>query len=66
MPDDNRELIEQFNKDEQRYRRLERKKQRRRARFPKLSEKFHKLLDRLDEAIERRRPVDCISKTWIR
>jgi hypothetical protein len=65
MLDDNRELIDGFNKEEQKHQRLEQKKLKRRARFPKLSERFHRVFDRLDEATERRRPTDCISKKWI-
>ncbi|MDD5227104.1 MAG: hypothetical protein PHV97_07995 [Candidatus Omnitrophica bacterium] len=62
MLGDNRELIDQFNKEEQKRRRLEKKKLQRRVLFPKLSERFHKTLDRWDEFLEKLTPADCISR----
>jgi len=60
------EYIEQFNKEEQKRQRLEQKKLKRRARFPKLSERFHKAMDRWDELHERLAPADCVAKKWIK
>ena len=60
MLERNDELIERFNKEEQKRQRLQRRK-----RAPHASKKFHKLLDRLDEVMEKYRPVDCIAKKWI-
>ena len=65
MLERNDELIEQFNKEEQKRLRLQRRKRTRRKRSPGASKEFHKLLDRLDEALERHKPADCISKRWI-
>jgi hypothetical protein len=61
----NQELIDQFNRDEQRWRRLQLRKVMRRVRFPKLGGSFHAILDLRDEMRERRRPADCISSKWI-
>ncbi len=61
MLERNEELIEQFNKEEQKRQRLQRRKRARRKRAPGASKEFHKMLDRLDEAIERHKPADCIS-----
>jgi len=66
MPGQNRELIDQFNKKEQKRQRLELRKLKRRTRFPKLSERFHKVFDRCDELRERMAPVDCVSQKWIK
>lgn len=65
MLESNRDLIDQFNKKEQKRQHLEQKKLKRRARFPKLNERIHKALDRWDELYERMAPVDCVSKKWI-
>jgi len=60
------ELVEQFNKEEQKKQSLKEKKLKRRVRFPKLSERIHKALDRADELVEKRAPVDCVSGKWIK
>jgi len=65
MLDDNRELIDLFNKEEQKRQRLLQRKRARRERAPHASKTFHKLLDRVDETIERHKPVDCIANKWI-
>jgi preprotein translocase subunit SecA len=65
MLERNDALIEQFNKEEQKRLRLQRRKRARRKRAPGASKEFHKLLDRLDLAIERHKPADCISTKWI-
>ena len=65
MLDDNRELIGLFNKEEQKRQRLQRRKRARRKRMPLENKEFHKLLDRVDDAMEQHKPVDCISKKWI-
>jgi hypothetical protein len=36
----------------------------RRKKAPHASKTLHKLLDRLDEAMERHKPVDCVSRKW--
>ncbi|MFH1208001.1 MAG: hypothetical protein V1673_00390 [Candidatus Omnitrophota bacterium] len=48
MLERNDELIEQFNKEEQKRQRLQRRKRARRKRAPSASKEFHKLFDRLD------------------
>jgi hypothetical protein len=53
----NQELIDQFNYDEQRWRRLQWRKVKRRVRFPKLGALSHSILDLRDEMREKRRPV---------
>jgi len=65
MLDSNRKLIDQFNKEEQKYQRLQRRKRARRKKLPLASKKLHKLLDRLDVLAENHQPVDCVSKKWI-
>lgn len=65
MLERNDELIDRFNKGEQKRQRLERRKRSRRKKAPHTSKALHKLLDRLDEAMERHKPVDCISRKWI-
>jgi len=57
----NRELIDQFNRDEQRWHRLRWRKVKRRVRFPKLGALSHAMLDLLFELREKRRPADCVS-----
>ncbi len=61
----NQELIDQFNRDEQRWRLLQWRKLKWRVRFPKLGALRHAILDLRDEMRERRRPVDCVSSKWI-
>jgi len=61
----NQELIDQFNRDEERWRRLQWRKLMRRVRFPKLGALSHTILDLRDEIRERRRPKDCISHRWL-
>ena len=61
----NQELIDRFNRDEQRWRRLQWQKVTRRARFPKLDALRHAILDLRDEMREKRRPVDCVSSKRI-
>jgi len=61
----NQELIDQFNQDEQLWRRLQWRKVKRRVRFPKLGALPHTILDLRDEMRERRRPADCVSRKWI-
>jgi len=65
MIDDNRELIDRFNHEEQIRQRSLRRKRARRKKAPHTSKVAHKLLDRLDENMERRKPADCISRKWI-
>ena len=62
----NQELIDQFNRDEQHWQRLQRRKVKRRVRFPKLGALRHAILDLRDEMSEKRRPVDCVSSKRIR
>ena len=61
----NQELIDRFNSDERRWRRLQWRKVKRRVRFPKLGALPHAILDLRDEMRERRRPADCVSSKWI-
>ena len=56
----NQELIDQFNREEQLWYRLQSRKVKRRVRFPKLGALFHAMLDLRDEMRERYRPADCI------
>ena len=58
------ELIDQFNREEQSRQQFQRRKLKRRVRFPKLESWHHALLDMLDEIRERRSPADCISSKW--
>jgi len=58
----NQELIDQFNQDEQLWRRLQWRKVKRRVRFPKLGALPHAILDLRDEMRERRRPSDCVGR----
>ncbi|NVM20716.1 MAG: hypothetical protein HWN68_02915 [Desulfobacterales bacterium] len=50
------ELVDQFNRDEKRWRRIK---------LPKLGALSHALLDIRDEMRERRRSADCVSREWI-
>jgi hypothetical protein len=50
------EFVEQFNKEEQK---------RRRSILRKLKRRPSKAMEKLDEAIEKRRSVDLISRKWI-
>jgi len=59
------ELIDQFNRDEQRWRWLQWRKLKRRVRFTKLGALSHAMLDLRDEMRERRRPADCIGRKRI-
>jgi hypothetical protein len=61
----NQGLIDQFNRDEQRWRWLQWRKLKRLGRFPKLGALLHAILDLRDEMRERRRPADCVSREWI-
>ena len=61
----NQELIDQFNRDEQRWQRLRCRKVKRRVRLPKLGPLSHAMLDLLDEISENRRPADCVSRKRI-
>ena len=61
----NQELIDQFNRDEQRWHRLQWRKVKRRVRVPKLGALSHAILDLRDEMREKRRPVDYVSSKWI-
>jgi len=58
----NQELIDQFNRDEQLWYRLQWWKVKRRVRFPELGALFHAMLDLRDEMRERHRPADCIGR----
>ena len=58
----NQERIDQFNQDEQLWRRLQWRKVKRRVRFPKLGALPHAILDLRDEMRERRRPSDCVGR----
>ncbi|MFA7254544.1 MAG: hypothetical protein WC133_00395 [Candidatus Omnitrophota bacterium] len=64
MLERNDELIEQFNQEEQKYRRLQFRKKARRKLFPRAGKKIRKALDRLAE-IESRPPAECVAKKWI-
>ena len=66
MLERNDELINLFNKEEQNRQRLQLRKKARRKRAPHASKKLRKLLDLLDEAMERRKPVDCFSRKWVK
>ena len=57
----NLELIDQFNREEQSWRRLQRRKLKRRVRFPNLGALQYAILELLDELREKRRPADCIN-----
>jgi hypothetical protein len=61
----NQKLIDQFNRDEQRWRWLQWRKLKRRVRFPKLGALRHAILDLRDEMREKRQPADCVSSKWI-
>lgn len=65
MLENNRELVDQFNKEEQKRQCLKRKRLKRRTCRPGASKRLHQMMDQLDEALERRKPADCISKKWI-
>ena len=58
----NQELIDLFNRDEQRWQQLQWRKAKRRVRFPKLGALSHAILDLRDEMRERHRPADCIGR----
>jgi len=58
----NQKLIDQFNRDEQLWHRLQWRKVKRRVRLPKLGALSHAILDLRDEMRERRRPADCIGR----
>ena len=51
--------VEQFNRDEQRWRLLQWRKLKRRVRFPKLGVSSHAILDLRDEMRERRSQAGC-------
>jgi len=61
----NQELIDRFNQNEHRWRRLQWRKLEQRGRSPKLGTLPHVILDLWDDMRERRRPVDCVSRKWI-
>jgi len=61
----NQELIDQFNRDEQLWHRLQWRKVNRRVRFPKLGALSHAILDLGDEMRERRRPAYFVGRKWI-
>ena len=63
--DDNRELIDQSNKEEQKRQRFRKACSRRKKRLSRTSKKLRDLLDSLDDAIERREPADCVSRKWV-
>jgi hypothetical protein len=54
----NQEPINQFNREEQFWYRLQWRKLKRRIRFPKLGALSHAILDLRDEMRERHRPAD--------
>ena len=58
----NQELIDQFNRDEQLWHRLQWRKLKRWVRFPKLGALSHAILDLRDEMRERHRPADRIGR----
>lgn len=66
MLETSRELIDQFNKHEQRRRRLQRQKRARRKQLRGARPELLKCLDRLDEITEDQKPVDCVSSKWIK
>ena len=59
MLERNQELIDQFNREEQLWHRLQWRKVKRRVRFPGLGALAHALLDLRDEIREKWRPADC-------
>ena len=61
----NQELIDQFNREEQRCYRLRYRKVKRRVRLSKLGALSHAILDLLDELREKRRPGECVSRKRI-
>ena len=61
----NQELVDQFNRDEQRWQRLRCRKVKRRVRLSKLGALSHAMLDLLDELREKHRPADCVSRKRI-
>ena len=61
----NQKLIDQFNREEQRWRRLQWRKLKRRVKLPKLGAFSHAILDLKDEMREKRRPEDCVSSNRI-
>lgn len=65
MLDRNDELIDQFNQEEQKRQKLQQNKRERRKSAPHESKKLHKLLDLLNETIENRKTIDCVSKKWV-
>jgi len=65
MSKGNQEFIDQFNRQEQRRRRLQWRKLKRRAKLSKLGAFPHAILDLLDEMREKRRPADCIGSNRI-
>jgi len=58
----NQEFIDQFNRDEQLWHRLQWRRVKRRVRFPKLGALSHAILDLADEMRERRRPANCVGR----
>ena len=58
MLERNQELIDRFNRDEQRWRLLQWRMLKRRIRFLKLGALSHAILDLRDEMREKRRPAD--------
>jgi|GEM_PF-2592945 len=58
----NQALIDQFNREEQIWYRLQLRKVKRRCRFPKLGALSHAILYMRDEMCERHRPADCIGR----
>jgi hypothetical protein len=59
------QLIDQFNRDEQGWRRRQWHKLKRRRKFPKLGAGRHAILDMLDEMGDKKAPVDCVGSKWI-
>ena len=62
MLQSNQELIDQFNRDEQRWQRLRCRKVKRRVRLSKLGALSHAMLDRRDELRQKRRPAECVGR----
>ncbi len=56
-------IVDQFNADARLWEKLETRRRRRRKRFPRLPEEFHKKLDLLEHA-KARSPQECVGE-WI-
>ena len=62
MLEHNQELIDQFNREEQNWYRLQLRKMKRRIRFPELGALSHAILDLQDKIRDSHKPADCIGR----